>query len=54
MGSKHPAAIAGRLAPPAADVEQPTQGPVPGGATSLTEGSTRPGDTATYRSTLKD
>lgn len=54
MGDSHPAAIAGRTAPPAAAPEQPNPGPVPGNATSLTTGSTTPSEGAAYLADLKD
>jgi hypothetical protein len=54
MGDSHPAAIAGRTAPPGAAPEQPAAAPVPGNATSLTTGSTTPSEGATYMGDLKD
>jgi hypothetical protein len=53
MGDSHPAAIAGRTAPPAATPQQP-ENPVPGNATSLTTGSTVPSEGAEYVADLKD
>ena len=54
MGDSHPAAIAGRTAPPGPDVQQPSPGPIPGNATSLTQGSTTPSETTTELADLKD